>query len=356
MPRRSGVTNLEANKQALTDASKKAGVMSCKLLDNGMALQSFADAMKVVCAAPTQPHLDGAHKPDPSAYLRSHLLNPEVIRMVERLGNLTPGDQMNVLRDAMSRAGLASCALVDLAARQQARQAPTVHGGGFVEVGQGPTVAATAEAIIVEGKPVVSLKNGAVDPVEIDGSWGLKIPRLVKITKAIADARGPGSRVNLLVDPGLSYKTLLHLIVSTKEAGFREFDVVVDVANEMKAIPIKIPDHVEPAALALGSPPWLKMVVTIDKDKLLLWSISGKEGTLQKPKLVAHTPDEIAAALARIVDERWHGGTRPEDDRSIVVMADNSTMMQRVADVLAVVRVGADGKELFPNILLSSGF
>jgi biopolymer transport protein ExbD len=349
------VTNLEANKQALTDAVKKAGVASCKLLDHGMALQSFADAMKVVCATPAQPAGDGAHKPDPSAYLRSHLLNPEVIRMVGKLGDLNPADEVTVLRDAMSRAGLASCAIVDAAGKQQAKQAPKVHGGGFVEVGQGPTVTATTGGIIADGKAIVPIKNNAVEVSELDGGvFGLRIPRLIQVMKAIAAARGPGP-VNLVVDPALTYNTLMQLLVSARAAGFAQFAFVVDVADQAKAIPIALPDLPKAQKLDNKPAPWVMMVVTIDKDKLLLWSISGKEGTLQQPKLVAHSADEIGTALARIVEERWHGGSRADDDRSIIVMANSSTPMQTVADVLAAVRAGPDGKELFPNIMLSAG-
>jgi hypothetical protein len=98
------------------------------------------------------------------------------------------------------------------------------------------------------------------------------------------------------------------------------------------------------------------MALAFSKDKLLVWSISGQEGTLQKPKATVATAGELAPVLGEIVARRWKTTPRSEDDRSIIVMIDPAVPMQRIAEVLAAVRAMPDGKELFPSILLSSGF
>jgi hypothetical protein len=98
--------SLALDKEQLADAVKRANVMRCKLLDNGMSLQSYADAMKVLCAAPA------GDRDNSAAYLRSHLLNPEVIRMVESLAELNPADASKRLHDAAARAAISDCPLL----------------------------------------------------------------------------------------------------------------------------------------------------------------------------------------------------------------------------------------------------
>ncbi len=102
-----GSVDKDINREQLVAATKRAGIEHCKLLDNGMALQSFADAMRDVCAAPM------ADRDKVPAYIQSHLLNPEVVRTMGKLGMLAPADQLKVLQDAVAKAGLTSCAVLD---------------------------------------------------------------------------------------------------------------------------------------------------------------------------------------------------------------------------------------------------
>lgn len=99
----------------------------------------------------------------------------------------------------------------------------------------------------------------------------------------------------------------------------------------------------------------LSVVVSVTPSEIVLWSISGLEGTLANPKLrlSAGDPDalpKLEAALAEIVERRWRGKERPEPSREIVFMADASIPMQRVVEIMAAIRPA------FPDLLLSSGF
>jgi hypothetical protein len=104
------------------------------------------------------------------------------------------------------------------------------------------------------------------------------------------------------------------------------------------------------------------LVVAMPKDKLLVWSISGMEGTLQAPLLAADLADPTAmkrlnAVLVDIVKRRWEGKDRPPATQTIVLMADDATTMQAIADVLVAVRTTVDGgTPLFPDVHLSRGF
>jgi biopolymer transport protein ExbD len=324
---------------------QKAGVAQCKLLDNGMALQSFADAMKLACGAP----------PSDPAYFRANLLNPEVIQLFGALGNVLPQERAARVHAAIARAQITSCPAIDAATHAQA-DVPKVHGAGFVSPDY-PTLAvvATDHGIVIDGKAIVAVTNGAVDPAEIDGgALGIEIHRVHDFIKAAADAlatRGTPTRVQLVIAPALPYRLLVQLAYSAKRAGITDFGLVVSVADALAAIPIRIPDKRPPGTTPTG----LQLMVAITDDKLTLWSASGSEGTLQKPKVVTTSCDELAKALAEIRDRRWPDSKRPDADRSIFVLADSGIAVQRVADVLAVVRATADGKELFPDVVLSTG-
>ncbi len=100
------LAGLSIDKEQLADAVRRAGIAHCKLLDNGMALQSVAEALRAVCAAPV------ADRDKTAAYLRAHLLNAEAIRMVEALGTTEPAAARQKLRDAALLAGVQDCALV----------------------------------------------------------------------------------------------------------------------------------------------------------------------------------------------------------------------------------------------------
>src|SRR5215470_17731466 len=50
-----------------------------------------------------------------------------------------------------------------------------------------PTIVATKTGIVVEGKAIVSIANGDVDPAEKEGgALGIKIPRLAQFMTALA--------------------------------------------------------------------------------------------------------------------------------------------------------------------------
>ena len=101
-----------------------------------------------------------------------------------------------------------------------------------------------------------------------------------------------------------------------------------------------------------------RLFVTVTKDKLLVWSVTGEEGTLRDPKATLAPTDtaKLSAVLAEIVQRRWPYGVRPADGNRIVVQADGDIPMQTVASIFGAVRATPDGKPLFPDIMLSSGF
>jgi len=134
---------------------------------------------------------------------------------------------------------------------------------------------------------------------------------------------------------------------------------VVDPSDASHASATMLIGEDEPHAIDPDALP-LQLVISITKTQVIVWSISGLEGTLKEPKRVlpndARTADEVGNTLAEIVKRRWGGKHRPESTLEILVMADGATPMQQVASVLGAVRETPAHARLFPVVHLSLGF
>jgi len=224
----------------------------------------------------------------------------------------------------------------------------------------GTVAVATPTGVVIDGKAIISVRNGDVDPAEKEGgSMGIKIPRVTAFVEKLLEAqraRTPGQPAGFLlaIDKSLPYRLLVELMFSIKAAGVRDFSLIGQ-ASDLGVVPIKFPDK-RPSEPATKDAP-LGLAVAVTKDRLVLWSISGLEGTLNTPKLSVGRTDtaKLASAVAEIAKRRFPG-KRAQADRSIIVMADGAVSMQDVLATIVAVRTTADDKELFPDVLLSSGF
>lgn len=218
-----------------------------------------------------------------------------------------------------------------------------------------PVIVATKTGVVVEGKAIVAIANGDVEPAEKEGGvLGLKIPRLEQFVRALVAAEHPPSDgANVVIDQSLPYRLAIEILFSAKSAPIKRFGLVAKMPGDLGIVPITLPDKVTDKPKPSG----LKMVVAITKQKILLWSISGLEGTLQAPKLTVAIgeADKLTPALAEIVKRRFKG-KREAVDRQILVMADGDVPMKIVMPVMFAIRAAGDGSELFPDIQLSTGF
>ena len=105
------------------------------------------------------------------------------------------------------------------------------------------TLVITPTGVVVEGKAIVSVANGDVDPAEKEGgSLGIKIPRLSsylaalhneQIKKLINDGKDPAKEpppeLMLIADRVTPYRLLIEVMFSAKakEAGFKHFRLIV---------------------------------------------------------------------------------------------------------------------------------
>ncbi|RMH39057.1 MAG: hypothetical protein D6689_17755 [Deltaproteobacteria bacterium] len=142
-----------------------------------------------------------------------------------------------------------------------------------------------------------------------------------------------------------------------------------------------LPEHAPSNAVGAADPAKppneqpLQLVISITDEKLLVWSVSGLEGTLQQPKLVLpHNPPgseqpydlaKLNATLKEIVKRRWPDPkARDPSTEAVIIQADPKTPYETVIAVMDYAReVVTDdendpdrGLRLFPKVHFSTGF
>ncbi len=128
-----------------------------------------------------------------------------------------------------------------------------------------------------------------------------------------------------------------------------------------------LPDHstastkpaVDPAQKPDEQP--LQLMVSITKNRMILWSVSGLEGTLDAPKATAGLMPPVKAsdppvfdyqkinqALIEIATRRWEGKLRPMDTYEILLQADGDIPYETVVAAMDNMRrpIPADGGAL----------
>jgi biopolymer transport protein TolR len=141
-----------------------------------------------------------------------------------------------------------------------------------------------------------------------------------------------------------------------------------------------LPDHSTAAAKPPVDPTEkpdeqpLQLMVSVTKNRMILWSVSGLEGTLQAPKATmgvvpptsasdapAYEYDKLNTALIEIATRRWGGKKRPEMTYEILLQADGDIPYETVITVMDHMRrpIPADGKTLpevrMPKMELKDG-
>lgn len=112
------------------------------------------------------------------------------------------------------------------------------------------TLIITPNGIVVEGKTIVPVANGAVDPSEKEGgALGLKLPRLTNFLASLRQeelrafqrsgldpAKAPPPELLVIADRTTPYRLLLEVMFSAKqkEAGYKHFRLIVQ-----KNFPVK---------------------------------------------------------------------------------------------------------------------
>lgn len=334
--------------------------------------QGLREGMEVLCASDEEAGVENLAPADRQAakskWIDARLKNREVRDVFERIGDLPPAERAQLVVTLLDKAKLDRCdglavgggGGLPLDAQVPVLGAATTGSVPLDDAAPMFTVVATDAAVIIEGNAVVPVENGEVPAFEREGgARGLMIPKVREMAKALVAATPPGGRplegARLLLAPASTYQVLLQVMSSIKAAGVKRFDIVARREGKAVVVPIELPDRPTSASADdLAAKPALGLIVAVSKDRMIVFSTSGVEGTIQAPKVSASGVS--SAEVARVQAALTEIHTRHTDERRIIVMFDPATPMQLVTETIAAVRATPDGGPLFTDVMLSAGF
>jgi len=295
--------------------------------------------------------------------------NAKSRKLFEKLGLLEKYRWPREISEAAKEAGLDECAFATSLGPIIPSQATLVSSQHLAGVDDQPIVAITADAISVDGKAIVQVRKGSVDPLELEGgALGIKIMRLSQYSFPNAAPQEHQVRtfqvggesplgINIFAEPETPYRLLFQAIASLRSAtpAYRRFSLLVaSKEGTLGSLPIVLPEH-----SAYGEGPETEpvmLIVTLTKERLLLWSVSGLEGTLEKPAFVMErdpaNSDEydfakLSAVLAEIVERRWPNGGRTPEDFELLIMANGDAPYRTIAELVSVTQTTPSGEPYF---------
>ena len=319
--------------------------------------QSFRAGMELICSAGEQPAVARRNPAERaqamSEWIRTEVTNAEARAAFGAVADASPGERARALMAAARRAGLERCALATATGAMSLDLAEAPPSAVLAEVPDGATLAITADALVLEGTAVVAVRDGEVDPADVDGgAGGNRIPKLTALAAALAKhAPGP---LAIAVAPTTPFRVLWQALYSVK-GSHRSLALLVRSHGQVKAVTLTLPDETTTdvdALLVPGAAPQprpLKMAMVITRDRTMLLSFDGSEGTLQRPLAEAPTND-VAAAAAMVATTLAAVAERHPGEQALIVMADPAATIATVLPLMAAARAS------FPDLRLSAGF
>jgi biopolymer transport protein ExbD len=226
---------------------------------------------------------------------------------------------------------------------------------GVVDAGvtKGVLVVVTPNGILVGGKTLVKVSNGAVDAADKEAdTTGRFIPRLTASVPAMtaADPNGAVKTVMLGVDRTSSYQLLSEVVYSLAKA-HASVHVLVHAGGSVHAVPLALGAKIDDD---------LGMVVAATKTEVLVFSRWGKEGSMAKPLARIALDDtkgdagrsdaamKVRSVLEKVA-KKWAAKKNVVFGKTVALVADETTSMQFVADLMVAARAH------LPNLVLVTG-
>ena len=332
--------------------------------------QSLYEAAQILCASDEEAGVTSLAPAERQAaksrWIEARLKRPEVRMAFAEMAVVRPAERTRMLIDLVEKAQLKRC---DLLERATGGVIPpdlplpelgvAAAGAVALDGAEMLTVVARSSELVIEGTPVVPLHGMLPDEKQLRTALSYEIVKLRELTAAlVAQSQASGRSVPgalLLLRPDAPYKLLVHLVMSMKPAGVRRFHIVARRDGEPVAVPVELPEEKPPRpAHEPAEEPPLGLVVAMSKRDLIVFSMSGREGTLQAPRLA--TGGISSAEIARVQEALVDIHARHDEERRILLVFDATTSMQHVTETLAAVRARPDGGPLFTDVMLGTGF
>lgn len=359
--------------------------------------QSFHDALVVMCTAGDHVDRDAAPADRPAAaaaWVDAHVSNPEARTLLASLGGIGNAERQQRIHDALRRAGIDRCPMFDPGEPRDRWAKVILPDAGDVALGPPPAPDHTILSVAPDGVrfdlggPIAfALDQFQIEDADIfPSSAGVDDALLALEVDRHASITSNASGLDVVLDPATPWRTLVVVVVATRET-YRDRSLVVRGKGSVGTIPMSVSptgdlalvydvpfgadDQADrartlrsPHALGPGDLEWqlahaakwrapvapsgddaVELVVTVTHDHILVWSVSGREGTLAHPAATL-APNDLAGldrSLSAIA-------ARHADLHRIVVVAVRDVPARDYVPVLAIAHAHV------PVIELSAGF
>ena len=178
-----------------------------------------------------------------------------------------------------------------------------------------PIMVVTPTSVTLDGAPVITLVKGELAKADLDEKdvRGVIIPKLARAVAAAGHdytrPKHPDGQYHMSsastpfviqADGTLPYKTMFQLIESAVKGGAQTFAFVATEGGKRALWNVRMPTADE---VADEDPTDLGLTISIDGKSIVVWSLSGRAGTLAKPgaTIALANRGALAAALAKIL-------------------------------------------------------
>lgn len=167
-------------------------------------------------------------------------IRPAVVLLVAALGCKSKRTE------PASGSGNASPLDAALATAPVALELPEVAGPGYDHADDKADIRVSTADVLLDGKPVATIVDGAATPAETGGGTRAEIEPLVR---ALANRPAP-ARFTLALDRRLTYRALFQVAASVASTNVRSLALLATHAGETVAVPIEIPSTAPDSAQA----------------------------------------------------------------------------------------------------------
>ncbi len=314
--------------------------------------QTLSQAVQVLCVSDEEAGVADVNPAERQAaksrWIDARLEHPEARAAFRRITELPPQERVAALDELVTRAKLERCDWRDRATAGVIPPDLALPELARTTAGVEP-LGAAADLLTVVARP----DQVVIDGTSIAASDGAKLRTL---TAALLAGRSSGDappRARLILARDARYEQLVHLVQAMSSAGVRRFELVARRDGEPVAAPVEQPEAPPGAGDAAGAR-GVAIFVSMTVNDVTVFSVSGADRRPQDFKLVSggRGVADITRAQEAVVEVQ----ARHPDERSVILMFDPTTPMQRVAELVAAVRAKPDGQPLLPRVTLSAGF
>jgi hypothetical protein len=185
------------------------------------------------------------------------------------------------------------------------------------------------------------------------------------VVNELSLAIGRSRSLVIVADASTPYELLFSVAMSGVAASYRSTWIAVAHGSEVRAVRVRLPHDcgtppIEPTTAGIDQEPPLVPMLSLSLDRISLYSLSGAEGTEDRPLLRLARSNTgtfdfqlLGGVAAGIVARHFLSKPRPAQSLLIGILPAPDVPLQLLVDAVTAVSIAPVGKVRFPEPLLT---